>query len=282
VFARHIGTNGTEPLSTDWRAGNPLATATRGNADVTTSTTATLFVLVFAWPSLVAAQQAPNQPTTAPAEASPSQQTSNQKTAPKDSSSQDWYVEYSLSGGTITAKHEIAVNHNATGDHEQLFARLKSSPFVGGRVGVHGKWLGIEAGVFRTTEKIQVSNEFGVPFPNHGENITFMKADLLYYPVPRSAFNKVFRPYLSAGLGGNFFSVDTDNINDQENYVNRTASIGGGGKFTLGGKDGKEGNIVFEVLLRYERMFGRSPIQPGGFVMVSAGVAFRQYQEPKP
>jgi hypothetical protein len=203
-----------------------------------------------------------------------SQQPSSPEPAPER-----WYVDYSLSGGNITAKREIAVDENATGDHERLFARLKSSLFVGGKVGAHGNRVGIEAGVFRTVEKIQVNNEFGVPFPNHGENITFVKADLLVYPLPRSAFDGVFRPYLSAGFGGNFFSIDTDNINDQENYVNPTASIGGGGKFRLGGKNS---NVGFEVLLRYEQMFGKSPIQTEGFVMVSAGFVFTQFREAKP
>lgn len=230
---------------------------------VTTARTATLVVLAFAWPALAAAQQPPNEPRPSSAEPSPER----------------WYVEYNVNGGTITAKREIAANQNATGSHEQLFARLKSSPFVGAKVGVHGNRLGIEAGVFRTTEKIQVNNEFGVPFPNHGENITFAKADLLVYPFPRSAFEGVFRPYLSAGFGGNFFSIDTDNINDQENYANPTVSIGGGGKFRLGGKSS---NFGFEVLLRYEQMFGKLPIQTGGFVMVSAGFVFTQFREAKP
>lgn len=156
---------------------------------MTTARIATLVFLAFAWPGLAAGQQPPTQPKPPSAEPPP----------------EHWYVEYSLSGGTITPRREIAVNQNATGDHERLFARLKSSLFVGGKVGVHGNRLGIEAGVFRTAEKIQVNNEFGVPFPNHGENITFVKADLLVYPFPRSAFDGAFRPYLSAGLGGNFF-----------------------------------------------------------------------------
>ncbi len=151
----------------------------------------------------------------------------------------NWYVEYSLNGGTVTTTNDISIRSNATGSHELLHGRLKSSLFVGGKVGAHGNRFGLEAGVFRTAEKIQVSNDVGVPFPNHGENVTLLKADVVLYPVRRTAFGGVFRPYLSAGFGGTFFSLDTDNINDQENYAKPTLSIGAGGKYKLGGEGGK-------------------------------------------
>lgn len=186
------------------------------------------------------------------------------------------YVYYSLNGGTFIPRREIAINQNATGGHELLFARLKPSLLVGARAGYHDGRFGLEAGVFRTTTNIQVDNEFGIHFPNHGEYITLVRADVLYYPL--STFHKEFHPYVSVGVGGNFFSIDTDNINDQENYIKPIISIGVGGKFRIGGN---ASNFGFDVFVRYEQMFGKAPIQTGGFVVVSAGLVYFQGQHEK-
>jgi hypothetical protein len=185
-----------------------------------------------------------------------------------------WQIEYSVYGGTLTSSGIIGQDINATGNHELLTAKLKSSPFAGVKVGAHGDRLGIEAGILRSTNKLEVQNVFGVPFPNHGENLTMIKADCVIYPLRRSFAGGVFRPYGSVGLGGAFSSVDLDNIGDQDNFSRPLASIGVGAKFQLGGKDGV---VQIEVLFRNDHIFGRAPIQSVDLRTVSVGIVYTQF-----
>lgn len=185
-----------------------------------------------------------------------------------------WQVEYSVYRGTVTASGIIGVDINATGDHEQLTAKLKSSAFTGVKVGVHGNRLGIESGLLRSENELEVQNEFGVPFPNHGEKLTMVTLDFLLYPLRQTALGGVFRPYVSLGIGGAFSSVDLDNIDDQDNFGRPLASYGLGSKFQLGGQDGP---IQIEVLFKNEHMFRGRPIEDVDFRMVSVGVVYTQF-----
>jgi len=190
-----------------------------------------------------------------------------------------WQIEYSVYGGTLTLSGIIGQGVNATGEHEQLTAKLKPSAFAGVKVGAHGDRFGVEGSILRSANKLEVQNIFGVPFPNHGENITWIKADFVIYPLRRSSAGGLFRPYASVGFGGAFSSVDLDNIGDQDNFSRPLASIGLGAKFQLGGKDGV---IQIEVLFRNEHMFGRAPIQTVDLRTVSVGIVYTQFRGLQP
>lgn len=198
------------------------------------------------------------------------------ETAPSRS---PWQIEYSVYGGTLTASGIVGEDVNATGDHEVLTAKLKPSPFAGVKVGLQGARIGLEGGVLRSTNKLEVQNVFGVPFPNHGENITMIKADCVMYPLRRSFADGVFRPYGSVGVGGVFSSVDLDNIGDQDNFSRPVVSLGVGAKFQLGGKDGV---VQLEVLFRNERVLGSAPIRTADLRTVSVGIVYTQFRGLQP
>jgi hypothetical protein len=202
-----------------------------------------------------------------------------QEVAASASDRSPWQIEYSVYGGTVTASGIIGEDINATGDHEPLTARLKPSPFAGVKVGIHGDRVGLDGGVLRSTNKLEVQNVFGVPFPNHGENITMIKADCVVYPIRRSFAAGLFRPYASVGAGGAFSSVDLDNIGDQDNFSRPLVSFGLGAKFQLGGKDGV---VQLEVLFRNEHIFGRAPIRASNLRTVSVGIVYTQFRGLQP
>ncbi|MCX6170195.1 MAG: hypothetical protein NTX65_12690 [Ignavibacteriales bacterium] len=141
-----------------------------------------------------------------------------------------WVVGFQL-GGLIPSE-EISRNINATGG-EQLIGRLGNCGIFGGQFGLHNELLGFDVFGGFSTNQIEVKNEFGVDFPNHGSELGIVSGNFYVYPFHRILFDGKMQPYAMLTFGITFFSVDTDNINDKERYSPLAQGFGAGVKFEI-------------------------------------------------
>ncbi len=179
-----------------------------------------------------------------------------------------WTAYIALDTGFITAPQEIGRQVNATGG-EDLIAMLGNSATIGIRWGYGNDLLGFSVNLTWILNAVDVQNEFGVPFPFHGQPPGQAGIEARLFPFLRTLAGGRFRPYLSAGSGVMFLSVDLDNIQDQELYVLRVWSAGAG--FQIRRKDP---DSYFYAEYRRHRISESFPVH--SFVMnaVNLGFAF--------
>jgi len=145
-----------------------------------------------------------------------------------------WCVTTGLAAGALLAPGEIGRAANATGGGEQLIAYLGDAFALGIRAGLESDVLGVELVLLLGANRVEVENEFGVRFPNHGEPPVLWTGSVLFYPLfplRHTALGRRLRPFVVAGLGGAFVSVDLDNIEGQTLYHSWQESVGGGIRF---------------------------------------------------
>ena len=168
-----------------------------------------------------------------------------------------WRPSMALAVGWVFAPTHIGRDINATGG-EELLARLGDRPLSGIRLGAENGPLGFEVGLTQHVVAIQVENEFGTEFPNHGRPpLRYAVAAVLLplAPLRGTAFGRHVQPFVKAGIGGWLVSVDLDNVHDQTFYHLWAPDIGGGVRvFPRGGE--------FFIDVRFERSWvaGRGPI----------------------
>ncbi|HEV8612216.1 MAG TPA: hypothetical protein VGQ73_01825 [Gemmatimonadales bacterium] len=132
--------------------------------------------------------------------------------------------------GAWLAPGEVGRDRNQTGGREQLIARWSDGMALG-LSAARETWLGgFELSGIQATSAVQVKNEFGVAFPNHGKRPFAWSANALLYPLGplQGRRSRLLRPFLTAGLGGVLLSVDLDNSRDQTPYHSFHWSVGGG------------------------------------------------------
>lgn len=175
--------------------------------------------------------------------------------------------------GASFAPAAIGRDTNATGG-EQLIAYLGDGLAIGFWLGIENDWLGLQLDLGVRADHIQVENEFGTRFPNHGDPPSVYSASLIVYPLAplgRDVRAGVVRPFATASVGGVLVSVDLDNINDQTAYHLWQHGLGGGVRVFV--SDHEDGFI--EVAFREVRVRGHGPLAGFGVRSVAVGVGMR-------
>lgn len=152
--------------------------------------------------------------------------------------------EAAIHGGVLLIPGAIGRDVNRAGG-DVLVARAPTAPLLGARFEVRTRVAGLGVELAASQRRVQVANESGVDFPNHGGSPALYGLEGRLYPL--AGTYSPAEPYVSAGLGGAVVSVDLDNVNDQERYYPRTRSVGGGVKFFF-----DEGSIFVDV--QYKRI----------------------------
>jgi hypothetical protein len=170
------------------------------------------------------------------------------------------------------APAEIGRDRNATGG-EQLIAFIGNGVAIG--LGLESQWLGLQLTLEARADHIQVENEFGTRFPNHGGQPAIYSATLLVYPLAplgRAIRHGSVRPFATASVGGLLVSVDLDNTEDQTTYHLWHYGLGGGVRlFVLDHDDG-----FIELAFRSVRVRGHEPLQMFTMRSVAVGVGMRR------
>jgi len=175
-------------------------------------------------------------------------------------------------GGALLADKEVGRGRNAAGgQREQLIGRLDSGGSVGLQFGRHSDLLGLEANLLSGARTVGVKNEFGVDFPNHGEQPVIYSGDILIYPFRTLLFGGRLRPYLTTGVGGALMAIDLDNINNKENHNALTWNAGVGMKYLFG----KEQNYFADFRLRNHRLSDKTPLHTINLQSVAVGFGVR-------
>ena len=179
-----------------------------------------------------------------------------------------WTAYMAMQTGIVTAPKEIGRQMNATGG-EDLIAMLGDSMNIGLGGGCENDLLGFSLNLVWILNAVDVQNEFGVPFPFHGESPGQALIELRLFPFLRTIADGRFRPYLSAGTGVMFLSVDLDNIRDQEFYMLRVWTVGTGFHLYRNGRDS-----YFYAEYKKQRISKRFPIHSFDMNAVNLGFAY--------
>ena len=179
-------------------------------------------------------------------------------------------AEAGLDVGMSVAGVEVGRDTNATGG-EQLIARLGHGAVLGVRMGVHTASFGFDAAVTGTSAHVNVKNEAGVKFPNHGERPAVLSGRALLYPFRRALGGGQVRPFLAVGVAGALVSADLDNIEDQSLRLLPGWTFGAGVKWLTGSADGG----YLEVAVGEQRFRGVRPFGSFDTRAVTCGLGYR-------
>lgn len=180
--------------------------------------------------------------------------------------------------GVAFAPGEVGRDRNKTGGHEQLIARWSSGVALGLYAGIETRFGGFELSVIQTTSAVQVKNEFGVAFPNHGKPPFVWTGNAVLYPLAlvQRQGSRLLRPFVTAGLGGVFLSVDLDNIKNQTLYHSFAWSVGGGVRIATSPDDIRFGTPSFvELRVVRFRVWPNGPLRRFEVIAATAGVGMR-------
>lgn len=182
-----------------------------------------------------------------------------------------WRVGLGLSAGVLLAPGEIGRATNATGAHEALIGRLGDALALGGHLGIDSRHVGAELRLVLGTRRIEVKNEAGTGFPNHGEHPLLWSGNLLVYPLGllQGSGSRLPRPLLAAGLGGAVLSADLDNVKGQTLFHSFLWSLGGGVRLGIG-RDG-----VLEARLARHRVWRNGALRSFEATAVTLGLGVR-------
>lgn len=167
---------------------------------------------------------------------------------------QAWRWSSGVTAGALFAPGEIGRDQNASGGHERLIARWGDGAGLGGQVSLETRFGGLELRGLQATSAVQVRNEFGVAFPDHGKCPFAWSGSLFVYPFApiEARRNRLPRPFLTAGLGGHLISVDLDNVENQTLYHSFHWVLGGGIRIATAPEDVPSWTPTF-LELRVER-----------------------------
>ena len=172
--------------------------------------------------------------------------------------------------GASFAPAEIGRDTNATGG-EQLVAQMGDGVTIGFWLGLHNDLFGLQLDFGLRADHIQVENEFGTRFPNHGEQPLVYSATLVVYPLAplgRALRGGPVRPFATASVGGLVLSVDLDNIKDQTTYHLWHTSLGGGVRLLV--LDHEDGFV--ELGVREVRVASHRPLDAFRLRIATLGV----------
>jgi len=174
--------------------------------------------------------------------------------------------------GFLPGAGEIGRQPNATGGHEELIARLDGGIGWGFHAGFESRFGGLELRGVGTERPVEVNNESGVRFPNHGRRPFGWTGNLLLYPLaPLQRRSGRVRPFLTAGLGGVLLSVDLDNVKDQTLFHLFHWSLGGGLRIATSPEDVPSWTPTFlELRIARLRVWPNRPIE--GFRLIAATI----------
>jgi hypothetical protein len=151
--------------------------------------------------------------------------------APAQVSPPTWRVTSGAALALVLSPGEIGRHPNATGGHEDLLARLPDAGGLTLAFGVESDLLGFESRFVFGAAHVQVKNEFGVAFPNHGEPPLFSEIGVFafpFFPLRNSPLGRRIQPLVGAGTGALFASIDLDNIDGQSLHRARQRTMTAG------------------------------------------------------
>lgn len=131
------------------------------------------------------------------------------------STDERWEATMAVRFGAAGGAGEIGRDTNATGG-EPLIARLPDGPVLALRGAFEGRFVGLALDCASLLRPIEVENDVGVDFPQHGTQPFLYALEVELYPTGRGLLTGRLRPFLAAGAGGAVISVDLDNRRRQE------------------------------------------------------------------
>lgn len=189
-----------------------------------------------------------------------------------------WHPAAGFMLGASFAPAEIGRDTNATGG-EQLVAHLGDAVVLGLRGAVESDVLGLELVLLLGAKRVEVENELGVRFPNHGQPPVLWTGSLLLYPLfalRNTALGRRVRPFVVVGVGGAIVSVDLDNIKGQTLYHSWQGSVGGGIRFFSGRDRGPyEHDPFVELRLVRHRVRQNGPLYGFDILAATVGLGMR-------
>lgn len=180
--------------------------------------------------------------------------------------------------GVWLAPGEVGRGRNATGGHEELIARWSSGFALALQGAIETRLGGFELTGVMASSAVQVRNEFGVEFPNHGKRPFAWSANGLVYPLAPllGRRSRLPRPFVTGGLGGIFLSVDLDNVKNQTLYHSFHWSIGGGVRIATSPDEVPSWTPTFiELRVTRLRAWPNGPLSRFDAVTATAGLGMR-------
>ncbi len=168
---------------------------------------------------------------------------------------------------------EIGRQPNATGGHEDLIARLGPGISLMIQAGREFRFGGAELRIGWSGRAVEVRNEEGVRFPNHGEPPLGWTGSIMVYPLAplQGRDESWFQPFVSIGGGGFMVRVDLDNIGGQTVYHSFQWTVAGGIRIVSGLPEFPFGSVTF-VELRVDRQQAWANPPLGRFRIIGASV----------
>jgi len=183
-----------------------------------------------------------------------------------------------MSSAQLAPADRLGRDRNAAGGQEELIARWSSGVALAVGGGLETRFGGLQLTGIMATSAVQVRNEFGVAFPNHGKPPVAWGADALVYPLAplQGRRGRSVRPFVTAGLGGIFLSVDLDNIKNQTLYHSFHWSLGGGVRIALSPDEIPYWTPTFlELRVTRFRVWANGPLSRFDAVTATAGLGMR-------
>jgi hypothetical protein len=139
----------------------------------------------------------------------------------------EWQASGAFALGALAAPEEIGRDTNTTGG-EALIARLPEGPMLAVRSGFERGFVYLGGEWASPLLPIEVENDAGVDFPNHGQQPLLYALEAQVFPFGRRRIGGHLRPYAVVGAGGALLSVDLDNRRGQELSHHWLWKAGGG------------------------------------------------------
>lgn len=144
----------------------------------------------------------------------------------------------------------IGRDRNAWGDREWLEASIHNTMALRMALIYGNDVVGIDINMSTMFSAIEVQNEYGVDFPDHGETPWTLGVSGYLNPFGRLIFNGRIRPVISYGVGLMHLSADLDNVDDQSSYWLNVTSWGLALEYAFFQRDDMYGGLS----LRWEKL----------------------------
>ena len=157
---------------------------------------------------------------------------------------------------------------------EELIARVGAGIGMGFQAGIESRIGGIELRTLGFSSAVEVEDQGGAEFPNHGRRPFVWTAGVTAYPLA-PVFRAGTGPFVAGGLGGILLSADLDNVEGQTWYHSFLWSLGGGARVAMGPEEPSWAPAFLELRVERMRVWSNGPLRSFTVWVGAVGIALR-------